>query len=287
VRVAIPLPVGLLAILAVSVLPAGPVRATILLFDQGRDASTQSIVVPTGAGAVLPADYGDNVTGAVMAVPGGFFTYGDGGEGFTPDVTVDIYSASGPTDPRVKLWTTGYGDLVNVVFGEGPGTGGSPELNVLLTASSGFAVDLYGFELGGWPDADYTIAAVEVFAGSVALFSATDVLVEGNLSGPRHTTFAFGTPLSAPQLLLRLDLSNLASGAQDNVGIDSIRFGQTPPRTVPEPATGLLLPGAIALAAAGRIRWRRAPGGGGRPQTAPERWTRAASPAREPTPSLR
>jgi hypothetical protein len=251
-RAAVPLPLLLLAALLVSALPARPARATILLFDQMRDAATQSIVLPTGAGGVLPADYGDNVTGAVVSVTGGSFTYGDGGEGFTPDVTVDIYTASGPTDPRAKLWTTDYGDLVNVVFGEGPGTGGSPELNVLLTAAPGFVVDLYGFDLGGWPDTDYTIDAVEVFAGGSALFSATDVLVEGDLSGPRHTTFAFGTPLSAPQLLLRLDLSNLSSGSQDNIGIDSIRFGQTPPRTVPEPAAGLLLTGALVLAAVKR-----------------------------------
>jgi hypothetical protein len=235
-------------------LPARPGHATILLFDQERDAATASIVGPTSSGGRLPSDYGDHVTGAVMAVPGGFFTYGDGGEGFTPDVAVDVFTADAtPGDSHARLWQTGYGDLVNVVFGEGPGIGGSAQLNVRLSAAPGFVVDLYGFELAGWPEADFTIAAVEVLAGAATLFSAADVLVEGNASGPRHTTFAFGPPLSAPEILVRLDLSNLAVGARDNVGIDSIRFGQTPP-PIPEPGTAALLLCGIAATAAARRR---------------------------------
>lgn len=230
----------------------GPAGATILLFDQARDSSGM-VVATSSLANTLPADYGDDVTGATMAVPGGDFTYGDGGEGFTPDVTVDIFTATGIADPRARLGTTGYGNLVNVVFGEGPGVGGSPTLSVLFTAAFGYVVDLYGFELAGWPGADYTIAAVEVFAGATTLFSATNVLVEGNATGPQHTTFAFGPPLSGAELLLRLDLSNLASGVQDNVGIDSIRFGQTPPRVVPEPAAALPL-ATLVLAAARRRR---------------------------------
>lgn len=232
---------------------AQPAGATILLFDQQRDAVSQTVVGPTSSGGRLPGDYGDNVTSGSMAVPGGIFTYGDGGEGFTPEVTLDIFSSSAtPTDPRVTLWQADYGDLVNVIFAAGPGTGGSPILNLLFTAAPGHIVDLYGFELGGWNNTDYTIAAVEVFAGTTTLFSATDVFVEGDFSGPRHTTFAFGTPWSAPELLLRLDFSNLAAGMQDNIGLDSIRFGQTPP-SVPEPATALLM-GTLAITAG--LRWR-------------------------------
>ena len=192
------------------------------------------------------------MTGPVVAVPGGSFTYGDGGEGLTPDVAVEIFSADAtPGDARVKLWQTGYGDLVNLVFGEGPGIGGSAQLSVRLVASPGFLVDLYGFELAGWPEADYTIAGVEVLAGVTSLFSVTDLLVEGNASGPRRTTLAFDPVLSAPELLVRLDLSNLAEGARDNIGIDSIRFGQT---VVPEPGTAALLLCGLTAAAAGRGR---------------------------------
>ncbi|MHB8954289.1 MAG: hypothetical protein ACYC4U_15065 [Pirellulaceae bacterium] len=251
---------ALICVIGLSAVAARPARATILLFDQERDAATQKIVGPTSSGGMLPADYGDNVMGDVMAVPGGSFTYGNGGEGFTPNVTLNIYAGSATsTDSHVGLWQTGYGDLVNVIFADGPGTAGSPTLSVLFTASPGYAVDLYGFELGGWNNADYTIAAVQVFAGSATLFSATDVAVEGNMADPRHSTFAFDSPLSAPELLLQLDLSNLASGVQDNIGLDSIRFGQTPPAAIPEPGSATLFLCGLVLAVALPWRWRRRP----------------------------
>jgi len=235
-------------------------RATILLFDQQRDASTGTIVGPTTSGGMLPADYGDNVTGATMAVPGGFFTYGDGGEGFTPDVSLSIFANPDESDPRVHLWQNGYGDLVNVIFGEGPGTGGWPSLSVRLTAAPGYSVDLYGFDLAGYGNTDYTIAEVQVLAGAVTLFSEANVLVEGDSAGPGHTAFDFGMPLSAPELLLVVDLSNIASSIQDNIGLDSLRFGQTPPGVIPEPGTVLMLAGWLALWAAhrrGEVRARR------------------------------
>jgi hypothetical protein len=232
---------------------ASPAHATILLFDQERDAAGQTTVQPTSSGGRLPGDYGDNVTGGVMAVPGGFFTYGDGGEGYTPNVRLEIYGDGGPGDPRVKLWQTGYGDLVNAVFGEGPGIAGSPTLHILFTAEPGYAVDLYSFDLAGF-GSDYSIAGVEVMAGAATLFTASDVLVQGDLAGPRRTRFDFAAPLSASELLLRLDLSNLAAGIQDNIGLDNVRFGQTPP-AVPEPGTGvLLLAGLVALGHGRRAR---------------------------------
>lgn len=230
-------------------LPLAPAHATILLFDQERDAVSQTTVQPTSSGGRLPGDYGDRATGLVVPVPGGEFTYGNGGEGFTPNVTLDVYGDGGPGDPRINLWQSGYGDLVNVIFGEGPGVGGSPTIQVLFSADPGFLVELYGFDLAGF-GADYTIAGVEVLAEAVALFSDSDVLVEGDAVGPGHTPFAFATPLSAPELLLRLDLSNLASGIQDNIGLDNIRFGQT---RIPEPGMAVLL-FASALVARGLAR---------------------------------
>lgn len=243
-----------LGLLAALLLPAAPAAATILLFDQERDAATGTIVGPAGSGGRVPADYGDGVTGPVMAVLGGSFTYGDGGEGFTPDVTVDVYtSLSTPTDPRAKLWQTGYGDLVNVVLGEGPGIEGAPILYIRLSAAPDFVVDLYGFDLAGFGQ-DYTIAGVSVLDGATPLFSQTNVLVEGNASGPLHTSFDFVPPLSGQQLLVQIDVSNLPAGIQDNIGIDNVRFGQTP---IPEPGTAVLLLTALALTGAARPRRSR------------------------------
>lgn len=256
---------SLLSLLAALAATAGiappPAGATILLFDEVRRSG--SIVPTSGAGGDdLPEGYGDHVTGAAMAVPGGFFTYGDGGEGFTPEVTIDIFTADATaTDGRARLWPSDYGDLQNVVFGEGAGIGGSSMLSVRLQATPGWEVDLYGFELAGWANTDYTIAGLSVLAGATTLFAQSDVLVEGNFTGPRHTTFDFATPLSAQELLIQLDLSNLAQSIQDNIGIDSIRFGQTPP-PVPEPGTGLLVAVGLALVA---VRRGRSADAGGRP----------------------
>ena len=53
------------------------------------------------------------------------------------------------------------------------------------------------------------------------------------------------------ELLIGIDFSNLAAGLQDNIGLDSIRFAQTPPPDaaplqVPEPAALALFTGGLA-----------------------------------------
>lgn len=165
---------------------------------------------------------------------GGQFTYGNAGEGFTPNIVTDYFVGS--PGGGVKLWQTDYGDLINIAFGSHD----SESLNIRLTADPGFKVLLYSFDLAGWSNADYDINAVSVSDGSTTLFSQSDVHVEGNFTGPRHTLFDFNTPLSGSELLIQIDYSNLWGSIQDNIGIDNIRFGQNPLAAVPEPATGLL-----------------------------------------------
>ncbi|BAU49215.1 hypothetical protein SVA_2667 [Sulfurifustis variabilis] len=230
-------------------------RATVLTFDETRSA-TGSTVIPTTSGSSVQQDYGDNVTGSSMDVTGGQFTYGNDGEGFTPNVVVDYSSGT-----AVSLWTTQYGDLTNVAFANSlPGT--TPNaLNVLLTADPGYEVQLYHFDLAGWSNTDYVIDGVSVFGDSLALYSQADVLVQGDIVGPRHTAFDFATPLSAQQLLIEIDFGNLAGGFQDNIGIDNIRFGQTPPVVVPvPPAAWLFFSALVGLAGMARRKTEKAPG---------------------------
>jgi hypothetical protein len=226
---------GIARIVAATALGVGAAeaRASILLFDQTRVAGG---VVPTFSGADVQQDYGDRVAGLSQAVPGGLFTYGEAGEGFTPNVLAE-YSVSTSVQGGAGLWQDSYGDLTNVLFG----SQNSLALSVRLTADPGYSVLLYHFDLAGWPDADYTISEVRVLAGTTILFSQGDVLVEGDASGPRHTSFDFATPLSGNELRIEIDYSNLPGNQQDNVGIDNIRFGQFPPATVPEPSSVILL----------------------------------------------
>ena len=250
-----------LLVLAMAAL-AVPAEATILTFDQVRIGGA---VVPTVSGNPVPQDYGDRVAAETMPASGGTFTYGEGGEGFTPSVEVEYFGGSATAiTSAASLWSDGYGTLENVLFGNQA----SSTLNVRFTADPGIDVFLHGFELAGWPTTDYTIAAVRVSSGAQLLYEALDVLVLGAGSGAGRTTFAFGTPLAAGTLLLSLDYSNLAAGQQDNIGLDDVRFGQTalpdddngdngdddPPASVPEP--GALALCAIALAAALRGRRR-------------------------------
>ena len=229
--------------------------ATILLFDQTRDAATQTTVVETSAGAPVAQDYGDRVTGALHTVPGGQFTYGEAGEGFTPNIEVRYYSDSS-TDAGVSLWTTDYGDLHNVAFG----APNSYSLNISLVADPGFEVLLYGFDLAGWSNADYVISTVRVWRPESTVFADESVHIDGDGDDPRHTTFAFASPLRGPDLLIQVDYGNLPGGLRDNIGIDNIRFGQTPPAPVPEPATiALFVVGLFVVAGCHRRgpSWRQ------------------------------
>ncbi len=237
-------------------------HASILTFDQTRDQS--GAVVPATSATNVQDDYGDRVAGLSVAVPGGFFTYGEAGEGFTPNVVADFFSGSASAiGPGVALWEDGYGDLVNVLFANN----NSGFLAVRLTADAGFLVGLYGFDVAGWPNADYTIDAVRVLSGASVLFEQTSVLIEGNFTGPRHTAFEFAAPIFAADLLIEIDYGNLPGSQHDNFGIDNIRFGQDPPpgppsdpsdppdSTIPEPATWALL--GLAVTACLRRRSRR------------------------------
>lgn len=227
-------------------LAAGAAQATVLTFDVDNSKPTASVS--------MPQTYGDRV---VAAVQGGA-TYGVGAEGFTGNVVVD-YAGS----PQTSLihWPTAYGDLTNVLENE---TDGATYIDLTFTADAGFQVVLFGFDLAGWPSKDYALpGGVRVTSGADSLFSQTNVLVQGDTTGPRHTSFDFGAGLSGQALTLRIDLAGLA-GNSDNIGLDNVRFGQValPTTPVPEPATwALMILGMAGAGAALRQRRRYAAAG--------------------------
>ncbi len=217
----------------------GMSRATILEFDQIRDAT--GTVISTVSGNAPEDDYGDRVTGTIVHVPGGQYAYGDGGEGYTPNVSVAFYSGSATaSNPGVSLWRDKYGDLTNVLIGNN----NSQSLIVSLTADAGFSVELFHFDLAGWPMADYTINGVSVSDGVSTLFSQSNVLVQGTMG---HTAIDFVTPLSADDLLIKIDFSNLPGSKHDNIGLDNIRFGQNPPVFGQNPSVAVSEPSIFVL----------------------------------------
>lgn len=212
---------GLLPALALLGSPAG---ATILTFDQGSVGNHENV----------DPDYGDDVEATLE----GSLGYGVGAEGFTPNVQLSY----GDTDPA--LWTTGYGNLTNVLFEDADGSG---VLEVTFTADAGYVVDLHEFDLAAYSSAfasDPTVDAVTITDGTDTLFEQLDATVSESTSTPFDFT---ASPLSAETLVIRVDARNLGN-LNDDIAIDNVRFGQS----VPEPAGLALSAFALAGLAAGR-----------------------------------
>jgi hypothetical protein len=204
-----------------ALMTAAKLQATVLTFDI------------TGLTDFFPAPqaYGDNVTSATM----GAFSYGTTG-GFTPNITT-TYGNTQPT-----LWTTGYGDLSNVLFEDQDNTG---VLNITFSADPGFLVRLHSFDLAAYNPAfgsDPTITSVTVFNSlNVALFTRANA----SISEITRTPFTFATPLSDTSLRIEIDARNLG-GLNDDIGADNITFSQS----IPEPSAVALLTfgfGALSL----------------------------------------
>ncbi len=220
-----------------------PAFSTVLTFDQGQRAGTT---------VNLDTAYGDRVSAATM----GMFSYGTDG-GFTPNVVVDY----GP-DSNFTIWPDNYGDLINVLEYEPEASG---PFSVTFTADPGYSVRLVSFDLGGWSNTDYILPMLQVLSGDSILFSASNVLVQGNFAGPRHTTvdssFAGFTGYNAQSLTIVVHQQGLGS-ASDNIGIDNILFTQAgftqpvPTGHVPEPSTVLMFTSAFAILVVS-ARWRR------------------------------
>lgn len=208
-----------LGALAVSLLLATPAAATRLAFEA---------FLP---GQAIPSSYGNRVS----LFFDGAYKYGSEG-GTTPNVAIGY--SGGPA-----YQGAGYGDLIAVAFA----TDASGVLEITLSADAGYRVELAGFQLGGALYNDHVVDAVDVLSGPRALYHQTNVLVRGGglaVTARTHTDVSFATPLVGHSLTIRIDASNLGSGASQ-IGIDNVVFAQAP-----EPGAAVLVclgAGALAL----------------------------------------
>ena len=182
--------------------------------------------------APIDKDYGDRVVSSPDS-NGHAYDLVPASELFTPNVEVE-YSAGGS---GLALWTTGYGDLTNVLFADNFAT----ELKIELTADSGFEVGLSGFDLAAF-GSDLAVGDIEVLDGSDnVLWSAGPTTT---LSSTTRNSFDT-SGIFADSLSIVIDLDGLGGNA-DSAGIDNIQFSQR--SAVPEPTgASILLLGLIGL----------------------------------------
>jgi hypothetical protein len=222
-------------LLIAAALAAAPVaaQATVLTFDVAGGVSDH---------ANLAGTYGDRVSVSPDGLGHG---YGFGPEGATPNVVLD-YGAAGED---IALWTTSYGDLVNVAINDADS---DTTFTVTLTADTGYLVDFYGFDLASFVSAGQTLAGFAVRDGDANLLARQGSVA---ISGATHNSFDYATPLSANRIQLVLNLSGLG-GASDDIGLDNLRFGQhAAVASVPEPASWALM--ILGSGAAGTVLRRR------------------------------
>lgn len=188
--------------------PVDGLRPTVLTFDIAGIANHQNV----------DQNYGDRVTNAVM----GTFSYG-GTNPRTPNIAVS-YGTQAPA-----LWTTGYGNLTNVLIEDQDNSG---VLTVTLSADTGYLVNLHRFDLAAYTSAFSTDPAISVLQvlnkDGVPIYTVSNLVV----SRTGATPVDFTPPLSQDQLTVRVDARNLG-GLNDDIALDNLRFSQSVSSNLP------------------------------------------------------
>ena len=216
----------LAAAASLAALSAATASATVLTFSQSApDTPTTATPAP------IAGDYGDRVGSAAQ----GGYTYGEAGEGFTPNVQVGFGS------PNPVVVSSGFGDLQDVLYEATPGE--DPIIG--FQADEGFLVELYGLQIASRND-DLVVDSIAVFDDQGLVFELPDVQLFA--SGSEEIDFAqlTGGPLLGRQLDVRIVLTSLG-GASVDVAVDTFRFGQRAVAdAVPLPAAAWLFGAGLA-----------------------------------------
>jgi len=172
---------------------------------------------------LVDPDYGDRVSASPDT---NGHSYGLVGSELTPSVVVNY---GGGPNPVPALWTTGYGDLTNVLYNE---TDGDDALTIHFVADSGNRVGLFNFDMATFGGGDQDIPGMEIRDESDTVLWSVD---STTISGSTRTMFDIAGGIFGRELTLDIDLTGLG-GASDNIGIDNIQFTA---QAIPEPSTAV------------------------------------------------
>lgn len=204
-----------------------------------------TLALAAAAGGQVVLNFDSLVLGNYDDIPA---TFGDGLDPNIPDIQYRTLQAGTfvPTAANLDFWNNDYGDLTKVAFAVNNGD----VAEIAFVPAAGYAVQLLSFDLAGYPNQDRsnTVFRLVDAGGGVLLDLAAGgpVAVQGDFTGPRHSTF---TPNYTHSGVLRLQW-----GTDWDIGIDNIQFQAIP---VPEPGIGRLLLGGLLVAGAGRLLRRR------------------------------
>lgn len=216
---------------------AGSAHATILPFSIG-----------TGSVDSMNPIYGDNVAGS----PQSGYIYLDGGEGWTPNVTVAF---SGGVGGWVTWNGAGFTDLTGVAYNTGSA---GTTVNIEFQAAAGYKVQLLDFQLANWEPSNNQLNAQVFDAGGAPLTALTPYTVP---AGATHGSMVniWATPAYFEDTKLTLSITYVSGPGMDWFAFDNIRFAEVEVQeaAVPEPST-LALAGLGLLGAAVIVIRRRA-----------------------------
>lgn len=247
--------VGVCLSVAVLLLSAALAGATVLTMDGEVSNSPNASPPPAGGnaygplgnGSTIVSEYGDYVSGPTQtnvptadfgAPPYWYnFNYGNNGEGYTPNVSVDKMVVTNVTTTATRSWTAA-GDLLKVAYpAAGYDQGG--KWYWTFTADPGYATTLISTDFVKFNSFTQT-ATVNVYKGNTPLSLGPLLYTSGPLAVNNVAqTISPGVTSSA----LTLEFVLPSGEEMFDWAADNIVFSQT---AVPEPASAAMILAGVA-----------------------------------------